>query len=148
MTPANLLDLIGRLEAATGPDRELDADIWMLFDPQAANGAMQLGIAFSNRDWTQEEKQRKGRDRLKRQSMAYTASIDAALTLVPDCPSDKRKDFKSNWWWTIEAFAGSKGSGKDGYLSRVYNADETNTFGTASTAPIALCIAALKARLP
>ena len=55
-------DLIARLEAATGPDRELDAAI-----------ALTVGLDI-------------GRGRAHSQDSrvsAYTASIDAALTLVP-----------------------------------------------------------------
>lgn len=50
-------DLITRLEAATGPSRELDAEIVRLINPQAT--------------------------RLTRAPF-YTGSLDAALTLVPE----------------------------------------------------------------
>lgn len=77
-------DLIERLEAAAEGSRELDARIWQLVDPKAASAAAYDGRAFSNRDWTEEEKARKSAARVQQIAPHYTTSIDAALTLVPE----------------------------------------------------------------
>ena len=69
---SSLSDLIARLEKATGPDRELDADIALQFDWTECPGDNWIGpqgeIAVP----------------------AYTSSIDAAMTLVP---KGMEKDF-------------------------------------------------------
>ena len=71
-------ELIARVEAATGPDRELDADIQDIIDPadgdRIASGfcVPSHGITRTRRDW------------LKHIAKRYTASIDSALTLVPE----------------------------------------------------------------
>lgn len=52
-------ELLAALEAATGPNRDLDAEIWLLATPGAASGYLIVVPEF-------------------------TASLDAALTLVPN----------------------------------------------------------------
>ena len=63
-----LTDLFARVEAATGPDRELDGALWrkLIFDPQ---------LARPGNDWTLTPN-------LGRKKPRYTASIDAALALA------------------------------------------------------------------
>lgn len=64
-------DLIERLEKATGPDRELDAEIWMTLNPswrdypRTEAGGWITPLAMSA------------------PASPYTDSIDAALTLMP-----------------------------------------------------------------
>jgi hypothetical protein len=114
----SMQDLIERLEKATGPDRELDLAIG-----EAVGEANHSGPAFHRpfREWARH----------------YTASIDAALTLV------------EHLHWQVEDFN----------LDRTFRAqiaEQTMTkFGPAvgirarakgATPAIALCIAALKAR--
>lgn len=96
-------DLIERLEKATGPDRQLDAAI-----SEALTGIPEK-IAFEHPNFVPPR---------------YTASIDAALTLVPGSMVSLRFQRTGQTWGC--------------YL----NGRDTN-----ATAPaIALCIAALRAR--
>lgn len=90
-------DLIARLEAATGPDRELDAEIAdaVEFDPTCLH------------------------------SPAYTASIDAAMTLVPP---------DTGIWGVAK-------------LGDQYTAHAGNPDHEGATPALALCIAALRARM-
>jgi hypothetical protein len=118
-------ELIKRLERATGPDRELDRLLGREF------GSAMRGP--DSNEWIYP---------------AYTASIDAALTLVPE---ETRKHH--GIWWTIQQNAGSLGTGKTFYVAQVLrswgNTEEHNHekhTGINGAAAIALCIAALKAR--
>jgi hypothetical protein len=123
-------ELIARLEAATGPDRELDEGIhvvfghclhpfdkwqkWEIEDGNDYDSGINCGVC--------------GKDTSFNPAPAYTSSIDAAVTLVPEdmhweiCRADHRKGFMARVWYSV-----------------VYRAD-------APTPALALCIAALKAR--
>lgn len=95
-------ELIERLEKATGPNFALEQDIWCeIFAPDAV--AIPLDL----------------------KPPSYTASIDAALTLVPK---------GSTWDLTFD----------DYLIACVGNGHNTGKHDT--TPAIALCIAALKAR--
>ena len=66
--------LIERLEALTGPDREVDADIWCVLNPDWKKREAKWtvpGSVASRSEFTQ-----------FRTAPRYTASIGAALTLV------------------------------------------------------------------
>lgn len=121
-------ELIARLEAVAGPSRELDFDIACAVDFKIADD---LGF----REYAATYPKFAARDNFP----AYTASIDAALTLVPDDmgyeigipvpPTEARPHGRKPWadlWWEI-----------DGPREFLIN---------AATPAIALCIAALKAR--
>lgn len=73
------MTLIEKVEAATVGSRELDAEIWWWVDHKAAQGAHTSGVAFSNREWTEDEKRRKGDAKVKQLAPHYTTSLDAAL---------------------------------------------------------------------
>jgi hypothetical protein len=119
-------DLIARLMDATGPDRELDALIAVAagetpteaFRPCAAIDAGTFGVG-SYGLWV---------------APAYTSSIDAALVLVPE-----------DWGWRVD----STNSAALAKIERGYQLE----YGVADfsadgpTPAIALCIAALKARI-
>jgi hypothetical protein len=94
-------DLIARLEKADGADRALDWEI------HVANGLEGVG-AYA-------------------QHPRYTASIDAALTLVP------------------EGMHGHVEFGQSSHSAIIWNGVE-RIEGLAATSELALCIAALKAR--
>ena len=102
--------LIARLERATGPDRELDNAIWALLGqplPDDPAGWPPL----------------------------YTASLDAAMTLLP-----KGEDWAE---WSIGfGFIGGQAR------ARIWIGDELSDGqkNVGATPAIALCIAALKAR--
>ncbi len=121
-------DLLSRLEALTGPDREVDGAIY------CAVGHRMIAECWPH--WTAAQ-----RDLA---TPHYTASLDAALTLVP-----------AGWQWQVSnrappphagrAFLDNKahpfvgiGAARNPELIRIEN--------TAATPVIALCIAALRAR--
>lgn len=104
-------DLIERLEKVVAPDRELDRLIW-----DATNG--RGGVD----EWTVGQID----------APAYTASIDAALTLVPDGLN-----------YVLKARnPGAKSEARVGGLQGGFYIKD----GEHSCPAIALCIAALKAR--
>ena len=116
MTDTATLDaLIADLEAATGPSRELDEAIyryWRKVTPAPRPGVM----------WTTDLEY----------APTYTASLDAALTLVPE-------GWRVNW------------AGQTGELHWFFDLIECNGPGQTRRAwhqcySIALCIAALRAR--
>lgn len=109
-------DLIERLEKATGPDRELDLVIAKRFNTYRLNTSY---MGPDDPDWTEHFPE-------------YTASIDAALTLVPD-------GFRHAFWHHHSVYLGAevfpdKGGGP---MHKGHD---------AKTPAIALCIAAMKAR--
>ena len=102
-------ELIARLEAATGPDRELDAAI--------------AGTDAATAQWHSED-----------ETPFYTASIDAALTLVPV-------------GWSYEARQGPSGQPHIWDLLTIKTGDVryTRVTGRAKSAAAAASIAALRA---
>lgn len=74
MSGVDLLALAAKVEACTGADRELDALIFGAFDPRYEKskhfGAAAMQIV--------------GNAGLTRSTPTYTASLDAAMTLVPE----------------------------------------------------------------
>ena len=132
---ADLSQLIERVEAATGPDRRIDAAIWYAVIEKPLPG------------------EKRDRDVIGRWP-AYTASLDAAMTLVPEGarwtmrtrhPGDKHRnvnayfvhleshDFKSVTW----------GKGENWITDRVNGWDVS---AWAATPALALVAASLKAR--
>ena len=110
-----LEELIARLEAATGPSRKLDATIDI-----AVNGGTAADLAYVLEDVERTLRPHR-----------YTASIDAAMTLVPD-----------DACWTVSVPRQPDMSGKRYWASLRSN----HPGARGSTPAIALCIAALKAR--
>lgn len=122
----DLRELVERLEAAEGPSRELDAEI------ARALGWKDVGIgphAPQTVKWVRPD----GSETFNRLP-AYTASIDAALTLVPE-----------GWEWTV---GNTYAEGRT--FARVENfalKGEPNFNVDGQRPPaLALTIAALKAR--
>lgn len=76
-----LLKLIKRLEEATKGSKELNAAIWQAVDQKASRIAYNDARAFTNRDWSDEEKDKKARDKMARYAPDYTTSLDAARSL-------------------------------------------------------------------
>lgn len=134
-------ELIERLERAEWPSRELDAEIdaflgWApLANPTSAGGLIDMMVSPSG-------------ETVRRTVPHYTASIDAALTLVPE-------------GWRIAGFVeygnGMKWKGRIycalvpsdlSHLPRTYAAHSAAAVRCdhAATPAIALCIAALKAK--
>lgn len=127
-------DLIERLEKATGPDRELDAQI-MVATNSIKRRAFYLWIST----------QPKGTnpsmiDYARCAASKYTASIDAALTLVPKGMELKMK-YRSGY---ACANVGTYNQRLMQFASYGFS-EEGGHFRDPSPA-IAICIAALKAR--
>jgi len=141
-------DLIPRLERATGPDRELDGAIalatgWQHKETEDGRGIS--GEPIIKHTWTSpggEEFWEKTTifnraNKYPEELPHYTASLDAALTLVPE-----------GYRWNVE-------SSENGLLSHIkpvagVAVDEAAAPSSdqffAATPALALCIAALKAR--
>lgn len=113
---SDIAELIARLEMASEPDRELDCLIYMSINdtPDVCGGRL-----------LEEDK-----------APAYTASIDCALTLVPEgwrTAMVSEMEHRAGWHWRL----GEKDGGLRG----------RSTNGVGPTALLAICIAALKARV-
>jgi len=127
------LELITRLEKATGPDRGLDCRIAHAVKP------IQFDDTYGPETWDDQQwRMAAGIYQIP----LYTKSIDAALTLVPD-----------GWTWECTEFDKAKYratlSFKGNGAAPERTVDSCDVDGKdAPTPAIALCIAALKARLP
>lgn len=126
----SVAELIARMETATGPSRELDEAIALAADPESKVALHCIGDDCPV--WYRSNAP-------KIDLPEFTASIDAALTLVPEgwnwlarSPSDNSIRYKSKFFAHIDRLP----------------ADQGDELAYAETAAIALCIAALKARLP
>jgi hypothetical protein len=93
---------IAKLEALDGPDRELDAEI--------------AGTDPTTVHWHDED-----------ETPRYTASIDAAVTLIPE-----------GWYCDYD--------GQLGVIHLYRKGDMKTHMGQADTPAVAICIAALKAK--
>lgn len=117
-----LRSLLVRVEAATGPDRELDGRIWA-----ATAGVTILEWDGAGALWKDEH----GGLRHQRDDRipAYTASIDAAVALV--------EQMLPGWGWSIER----SGQSFNGAVWDEYDFDEAG----CRSAPSALLVAFLRA---
>lgn len=126
-----LAELIARLEKATGPDRKIDVAIWeLLANPDKYRRASHWP-RYS--DW--ESKSSSGAWEPfypSLNALHYTASIDAALTLVPEP-------------WRLQDIWQSD-DGKSWHAGVRIPGLEVGSDEACATPAIALCIAALKAR--
>lgn len=134
----NLSDLIERVEAATGPDRRLDAEIaaavrmglpsgcdWAFRFPKWEAAPNQTGTVRIIGNWDGNGDHIAGNFC----SPAYTGSVDTAMTLVP-----------KRWDWLI-----SKGDDEPAIAS-VGPADSVSEFMTSAATPaLALVAASLRA---
>jgi len=116
-------DLINNLEAATGSDGLLDCKIRAVVE-----GWKNVGGGW--REWPDGRREQYDYGFAK----PYTASLDAAVSLVP-----------SGWSWIVEGNRNNTGN-----YARVFNdgliAEPSEIFHGSKPPAIALCIAALKAR--
>ena len=145
-----LTALIEALEKAEGPSEKLDLEIWRLtratsFAPDAQelgvwhNGASRY-VSFHT-GFTKKERREKNCDSLLR----YTSSIDAALTLIPE-----------GALWDVEykinvgpLFVVPDGEPEKKYSAHLFVGAPPSTEIDGhhfTSAPMALCIAALRAR--
>lgn len=117
-----LLDLAARCEAAEGPDRELDCLIRETLDPR---WKPEWRVLYYGKP-TGEHVDRDDGDRFVA-SPNYTASIDAAMKLVPE-----------GWEWELE------NTGSDTFGPFVAKFGQLRDV-EAKTLPLAICAAALRA---
>lgn len=130
MSPTHA-DLLARVEAATGPDRELDAALWLDFTPGATRRASTVKSSKGLwPDYTIDETREAGGALIV--VPAYTASLDAALALV--------ERVLPGWVWSVGNLASGGGQA---YLMRAQSAALIG--GKASTPALALLAAMLKA---
>lgn len=131
-------DLIARLEKADGPDRGLDSHIYLAtrgrggFDPEYKHSIFSSNLP----EWCRTGEI--GRVADNYEIPHYTASIDTALTLVPE-----------GWAPAIDLYVLSDEPGGNVWRTFVRNYDDARLLvlhATAQTAALSTCIAALKAR--
>ena len=125
--------LIARLEAATGPDRELDARLHAVRNP-----TWRSTLAFFR--WAAIQPNGQMTDTtawrfMQEKAPPYTSSIDSALTLVPE-----------GWGWKAESNLGFGHTVTVGHVGANKLYDRPEGWGEAATPALALCIASLKAR--
>lgn len=136
-----ITEIITRLEAATGPDRDLDAEIWLRFELGATRKATVIKPG-PNVTWTAYtmDETRDGNGLLVTVP-AFTDSMDAAIALL--------RKVLPNWFWRC----GQTSLFPNGwaYISRLDpshcdRCDEAaSSNGKAANAASALCIALLRA---
>ena len=143
---ADMKDLIARLEAAEGPDRELDVRIWLaLFDKQImVDGggygpkATEPKYKSARELWTDHwphwaNKHDVDAVALSLDAPKYTASIGAALALKPS-------------WANCHGYDAIPGKCSAYFSLNHVPTGHKIVEGHAATPALALCIAALKAR--
>jgi hypothetical protein len=125
-----LLELAERCESATGPDRNLNCAIFATVHPEKFEGSAEL---YARVDWTRNIADWGW---LRDLGMpAYTASIDAAMTLVPE--------IKNRIVSTTEGLGHSVAYVRNGSIT---NPDVVEYSGSAKSTPLAICAAALRSR--
>lgn len=142
MTTTHAYDeLINRLEAATGSDRELDADIEVAITPTVKTDDDLIYAMRRSKDGSDATspghyfiKSRSGMS--CKTAPAYTADINAALMLVPSEDS-------SNFEVCLEQ---SKRRTRAYWTATIGHMHFDAWVATAPTPALALCIAALRAR--
>lgn len=128
-TPDEIAALIAKLEMATGPDREIDTEIWLLVTPGATRKKWSYTHTATGRLCEVDETRQA--DRRLIIVPDFTASVDAAAKLTPQA---------HDWALHVDngkAIAGCMPASEDG-------CDCSDSHG--ATPALALCIAALKAR--
>ncbi len=115
-----MTDLVARIEAATGPDRDIDREIAPLVGIRVVDEGHPIGVCYYDQNGAFVPLPR------------FTASIDTALTLVPE------------GWTGIIPVRG--GRGEDAWLWPENGTMNKGYRVTAATPALALCSAALKAR--
>ena len=131
-------ELIAKLKAATEGSRELSTEIFWLVNPRAAKIAY-WSCAFGKPcEITDLPVGGLGRLSVEVSAPHYTTSIDAALSLVLEGLDLDLKRARHRLGWRVHLWK-IGGAREDANAATPVSAD-------APTAPLALCIAALKAR--
>jgi hypothetical protein len=141
--PATLLAIAERCEQAAGPDRELDAEIEAYLTSRVTHPrAPGYTLEKQDAEWKLARLAESGFiSSARRPAPPYTASLDAAVTLVPvELPRNLRP---GKWWWMLETWP-------DECRASVHyeNGDPAilEESAKAATPALALCAAALRAR--
>lgn len=124
--------LIEKLEKAEEGSRELNAEIFWLIDNDNAQRVYWNAAFGMPRKIVGPMPKGLGRLAVECHAPAYTTSLDAALTLVPE-----------GWVWSVHKYSGAPPA-CEGDVARDMHSLTTNAAG--HTPALALCIAALKAR--
>jgi hypothetical protein len=132
------LELVERCEQATGPDRELDASIFKALGAPVPFQFFNKLVALTFDEAEQCYFAPIGDMRVRYEPPTYTASLDAAMTLVPEgmmfCVTNVGVDHPTK----PDLSRSSAIVGKPDDPKRGYN--------TGATPALALCAAALRAR--
>ncbi len=133
----SLASLIERLEKATGPDRELDVLIGYAIDLMGDDKHLSFRTSFDTCGMEMMLRMAESYQNIWRTELPrYTASIEAAMTLVPHD-------------WRIyaiqEEYIVPRGNWFAGLDHRTAHHKYGSMIGKSSTPAIAICIAALKA---
>lgn len=148
----DLLKLAERREAADGPDRWLDGDIWIALGLAPAEnesgGVWGFERARYNDDggeWRASEFNQPAPDKVRR-APAYSASLDAAMTLVPEGwrIAQLEENWRSGLWDCRVSRRPSAALIRAFDEGRVIGYDSDEAQGEA--AALALTAASLKAR--
>lgn len=139
LSESALQDLAERIEAADGPDREIDAAIYQMLNPH-----MEPIPATAGRFYDPSKTSRQSAVRYHISGGAtglaprYTASLDEATTLVPG----------PDWEWSLEVQMGHLLHGDDERMIAIVKmGDPLRGWEAAAATPaLALCAAALRAR--
>ena len=95
-----MIDIAGlrkRVEAASGPDRELDADLWWHFDRAAAGRHYHTGRVGLPQPLPETlTSGGLGRAAVQQAAPKFTASIEASLTFV--------EKVLPGWHWSLDSF--------------------------------------------
>lgn len=122
-------DLIERIEAASGPDREIDREIMLSSGYRYEQ--RDIGCRYEDGsvalDWVYVDI--KTDQWRSTHPLSFTSSIDAALTLVPE-----------GWTWMLDTMEGRNEACVHGN-----GPVPDSAYVTAATPALALCAAALKA---
>lgn len=119
-------ELIAALEAATDSDRELDAAIAEFLGYRTGTGQARYTMEIAY--WWDGPL---GREPLPR----FTGSLDAAVTLIPN-----------EFTWNIGKWKSHSGDGPPVFWADVHIDEDRHVAVRHVSAPISVCIAALRAR--
>ena len=130
---ADLAELLERVKAATGPDREIDVALWLAMTPGATYRTTRVRHDRTGREWDINEPRINGGAMVE--VPEYTASLDAALALVERVLDTAFIDIE-----VAKRFVGGEAHGR----AEICGPD-ADAYATAATPALALLAALLSA---